>query len=147
VYAILNSMAIDSFEDVYVLGSFANHVTIHSQQRRAFNLIWALFKSGRLKEGSSVTVIGGGFAGLTAAAAAQQRGAGVTLFEKEFALLNLQIGNHTRYLHPNLYDWPQPGSEDESTALPFLNWRAGPSSSVSKTVKAEWESLFADKTT
>ena len=62
-HLILDRASIPSMSDVYLLGCFASNVTFHSQQRRAFNLIWALFEEGRLSSGKKTAVVGGGLAG------------------------------------------------------------------------------------
>jgi hypothetical protein len=56
--------------NVYLLGCYESRVTILTQQYRALNLVDALFRSERLKRGSTVAVIGGGIGGITAAGAA-----------------------------------------------------------------------------
>ena len=50
---------------------------------------------------------------------------GVTLFEKQKGLVPIQSGNTQRIIHPHIYDWPDEGSENETSELPFLNWSAG----------------------
>src|SRR6267154_4831843 len=70
---------------LYLIGIFARGVTVYSQQIRALNLIWALVQQGilacKLQEDApdpdkraSIAIIGGGFAGLTAAAALIKKG-------------------------------------------------------------------------
>lgn len=105
-------------------------VTLRSQQVRALNLAFALDRSGTLRPRASVAVLGGGVAGVTAAAALSQRGHTVTVFERRPGLIPLQAGSTQRFLHPRLIDWPQPGCEDEDAGLPLLNWRAAPAGEV-----------------
>src|SRR5947209_2765428 len=112
---IIQRMAVDTVPRAYVLGCQAQRITVLSQQYRAFNLIWALIAEGRLKEGSRVGIVGGGIGGLTVAAAAMLKGCRVVLAEARPELMHLQRGNKTRLLHPNIYEWPAPGSEIEST--------------------------------
>lgn len=111
--------------NLHVLGSFEKRVTLWSQQHRALNLVYALHHEGLLGPGKYVAVIGGGVAGLTAAAAAVQKGAEVLVLERQPELLHLLQGNHTRWVHPRIYDWPLPGSEDAHAGLPLLDWEAG----------------------
>ena len=100
---------------LYLVGIFARGVTVYSQQIRAFNLIWALVKQGivacKLKEDAPdpvkracIAIIGGGFAGLTAAAALIKKGvhADITILEHRDTLLPLQHGSDTRWLHPRI---------------------------------------------
>ncbi len=144
-HELLSWMTIESYPGVYLLGSYARYVTIYSQQIRALNLIDALCKTGQLQRGVSVAVVGGGIAGLTAAAAAAVRGAEVTVIEgdKDFFPIQRQAGS--RYLHPHIYDWPlselQAGQENRAD-LPFLDWEAGEAVIVFRKLKEKWETLF-----
>src|SRR4051812_12997979 len=68
--------------EVFVLGSLNRHITIHSQQCRAINLIQALMKEAGGLDGRSLAIVGAGFAGLTAAAfAVEKTTARVSVFE------------------------------------------------------------------
>jgi hypothetical protein len=116
-------------------------VTFHSQQLRAFNLIWALFESGVLERGKELAVIGGGLAGMTVAAAARICGCKVALYEKAPQFMHLQRGNFTRFIHPNIYDWPEKGSEDPETHLPCLNWRAEIADKVVEQIEEGWNQV------
>jgi hypothetical protein len=135
-------------DGLYLLGSLNRHVTVHSQQRRAINLIYALDKLGGgdgLNE-KSIAIVGAGFAGLTAAAyAIEETGAAVTLFDSAPRPLWLQDSCANRWLHPGIYDWPLPGALEPRTSLPVLNWRADRADNVAKQVRAEWERIAARK--
>jgi hypothetical protein len=126
---------------VYVLGCRAQRVTVLSQQFRAFNLVWALFKEGLLRPGNRVGVVGGGIGGLTAAAAAMIKGCSVVVTEQRQQLMHLQRRNTTRLLHPNIYEWPSAGSEDSSTRFPCMNWMADLAGEVVSRLDSEWEYL------
>jgi ABC-type uncharacterized transport system substrate-binding protein len=140
--AILDVMHVPRLKNCYVLGSFARRVTFADQQRRALNLIWAATSSGRLKRDDRLAIIGGGLAGVTAAVAARAVGVKhVILIEKYTQLLPLPRGNKTRYIHPNIYDWPQPGWFKEQTELPFLNWKAGDGDDVVRQIDSDWRKL------
>ena len=128
-------------DGLYVVGCFERRVTLLSQQVRALNLVFSLRERGLLKEGDSVAVIGGGVAGLTAAAGAARLGCKVTLFEKADSLLHLFRGNHTRWLHPNVYDWPSPEATNDDAGLPLLNWRAGLADDVVRQIEEGWNVL------
>lgn len=129
---------------VYILGCLREQrVTIRSQQVRALNLISALLSSGILQAGMSVAIIGGGAAGLTAAAAAAIKGCTVSLFERKAQLLHLFLGNHTRRVHPHIYDWPNPKAIDQDAGLPILNWHAGIVGDVAEEILVGWEELQA----
>ncbi|MGC2403683.1 MAG: hypothetical protein WA510_28080 [Acidobacteriaceae bacterium] len=57
---IENYAEVASHPGVYVLGCFARHVTLYSQQVRAFNLVYGLHVLGRIQKGTRVAVIGAG---------------------------------------------------------------------------------------
>ena len=130
---------------LYILGSFNRHITVHSQQCRAVNLIQALMQEVGL-EGKSVAIVGAGFAGLTAAAfALEKTTAQVTLFDAAPRPLWLQDACSNRWLHPGIYDWPRPGSLEPRTNLPVLNWRSGTARDVARQVRSEWDRIAATK--
>lgn len=136
---------IESFtlaDNIYLLGTFERQLTIYNQQVRALNFVWALAKSGVDLSTLEVAIVGGGFAGLTAAAGLLKKGVKhVSIFEKRAALLPLQQGSDARWVHPHIYDWPNDDSELPTAALPLLNWNAGRASDVVVQVLHEWESL------
>ena len=115
-------------------GSHETRVTVVAQQVRAVNLAWALHRTGRLvgRDGkpSSVGVVGAGAAGATFAAAAGLLGANVTLFDEHEEPISTQRWSFDRYLHPNLFDWPVEGWDQERAGLPLMDWSAGPSARV-----------------
>lgn len=120
--------------NIYVIGAFEKGITIYRQQVRALNLIYCLHESQRIPRDGLISVIGGGVAGVTAAAAALALGYRVYLFEKHTMLLHLQRGCDTRWVHPYIYDWPRPGSEMEHAGLPLLSWRANTSAEVAQQI-------------
>jgi hypothetical protein len=129
---------------VHLLGSFNRHITVHSQQVRAINLVRALMREPGGLDGKRVAIVGAGFAGLTAAAyALDQTTALISLFEAAPRPLWLQDGCVNRWLHPGIYDWPLAGALDPHTALPVLNWRAGSAASVAAQVRSAWERIAA----
>ena len=116
---VLRWMEVPRHPNVFALGPFARQVTFASQQVRAFNLIWALFRQNRLAPGQRVAVVGAGLAGMTAAAAALAKECAVDLFEQASQPCPLQRGNDIRFIHPNILRWPDEGSEMARTAFPF----------------------------
>lgn len=126
---------------VYLVGSFARHVTIYSQQIRAINLIDALCRTGQIGRGTSVIVVGAGVAGLTAAAAALVRGASVTLVEQGADLSPIQSEAGARYLHPHIYDWPLQQVQGSRADLPLLDWEAGTAASVFEGFRHNWNKI------
>jgi hypothetical protein len=136
----LDLFAVPTKKNVFVLGCFARHVTIYSQQVRALNLIWALHEEVGLNQ-KKIGIVGAGVAGLTAATAALILGAHVTLLEKQPDALTLQKGNSKRWLHPHIYDWPFTNEPDRDAGLPILNWTASVSEVVAKNLGKEWATI------
>jgi hypothetical protein len=130
--------SVPGLRSVFALGCFEPRVTIYSQQVRALNLAYSLLDTGSLLPKRRLAVVGGGFAGLTLAAAAAQKGAAVTLFERMHHLLPVQAGCHARAVHPRIFDWPAPESSNAEAGLPLLTWRAGLASAVARTVLDDW---------
>ncbi len=128
---------------VFVLGCLAQGVTVYGQQVRALNLAAALSALGKSNARSvkRVAVIGAGMAGLTFAAAvilSSPATASVTLFERRWDLCPLQQGCDTRWLHPNIYDWPSPASHNPDAGLPVLSWYAGRASDIAADMLASF---------
>jgi hypothetical protein len=135
-------------DNLYFIGTFDVGVTVYSQQVRALNLAWALIESEILNSEKSackpkIAIVGGGFAGVTLAAALIKKNVNgsITLLEKRDSLIPLQQGSDSRWIHPKIYDWPSTGSEMASASLPILNWVAGRASDVAVQVMREWKKL------
>ena len=89
-----------------------------------------------------IGVVGGGAAGLTAAAAvALISNATVDLYERADEVLPLQRATQRRRLDPHIYGWPDVGSDDPTADLPLLDWTAGPAQDVRRDVKQEFEAV------
>jgi len=137
--AILESMSVKEFRHLYVLGCIETRSTFVAQQSRAINLFASLGASSAKFENKRVGIIGGGLAGMTAALAAVEYGAKeVYIFEKCNRVFSLQERSE-RFIHPNLYDWPNEGWQKDVTDLPFLNWKAAEASTVVKNVRKQWD--------
>ncbi|MCX2495244.1 hypothetical protein OQX63_17270 [Pedobacter sp. PF22-3] len=137
----------DLGDNQYIIGIYQKGVTIHDQQIRALNIFYCLHLLGKIKKGTRIGIIGGGFAGLTFAAAALNSKVYVSLFEKHGVLLPLQSGCN-RVIHPNIYNFPSKGSTDPKTDLPVLNWKWGKAEDVSTKVKKQFSDiskLFSDR--
>src|SRR5262249_10108993 len=67
----------------------------------------------------------------------------VDLVEEKPELLHLLQGNHTRWVHPHIYDWPAPGSENPWAGLPLLDWRAASAGEVADQILKQWDRLYA----
>jgi hypothetical protein len=139
---LLRLLGVPDHDNIFVLGCFARHVTVFSQQVRALNLIDALAKEGRLSPYSSVAIIGGGIAGMTAAAGAFVKGvAAVSVFEKRDATMRDQRTCLERHLHPHIYDWPAHGELGKIAGLPVMNWTAGEAKDVVLQLEDEWKRI------
>lgn len=140
-HQLLQHMEVPAHRGIFIVGSFERRVTLYSQQVRALNLAWSLFALKRLLPKDRVLVVGGGAAGLTFAAGAARLGARLTVLERSDELLPLFDGNHTRWLHPHIYDWPRPGAENPRAQLPVMDWSADTAGKVASELRARWEPL------
>jgi hypothetical protein len=143
---ILGQATPPGFPSVLVIGHEARQVTVYSQQIRALKLIWALNEQRSLAENAEkpenhIVVVGGGVAGVTAAAAAMLYGAHVTILERNEELLHLQRGCHTRYLHPRIYEWPSKIARYAGAGLPILDWSVGTASEVAERMLADFHRI------
>ena len=137
---LLDLMSVERHPNVLLLGAFAKYATIYAQQVRALNLVAALVRGGRLSGRSRVAVVGGGIAGMTAAAAAAVAGAGsVSVFEREPSLMRLQRNCEKRFVHPHIYDWPSPRAMDNNAGLPIMNWEANTAAHVVGQLEQAWD--------
>jgi len=130
-------------ESIFFVGCFESRVTVLSQQRRALNLVDAMISSKKVRPHGRVAIVGGGVAGVTAAAAFVRAlpDLQVDLYEPDADLLHLQK-NSDRYLHPHLYDWPDESSRKRDAGLPILNWQAGEAGQVANVIITKFKRLF-----
>jgi FAD dependent oxidoreductase len=127
--------------EIYHIGPFARRISFATQQTRALNLIWALKSAGKIDESSSVVVIGGGLAGITAAASLAEMKCRVTLLEKEEEVLSQQAGTSHRVVHPNINHWPEKDAHP-TTQFPLFDWFAGKCSSVITNIRTAWTEKY-----
>jgi glycine/D-amino acid oxidase-like deaminating enzyme len=94
-------------------------------------------------ERKRIGIVGAGIAGLTAAAAALQRGFAVTLLEEKpsTVLLWRQADCDKRWLHPHVYDWPQQDSLQDDAKLPVMTWTAGTARGVVRFLRSNGRPL------
>jgi hypothetical protein len=129
-------------DNIYVLGCLEKGLTIYTQQMRALNLVWSMIEAAEAASLQQVAIVGGGFAGLTAAAGLLQKGVPhVAILERHAALCPLQEGSDTRWVHPRIYEWPDEESELPTAALPILNWNAGRASDVVIEILNGWKDI------
>jgi FAD dependent oxidoreductase len=146
--SLLNSYRVGKLP-LFLIGTFDSGVTVWSQQVRALNLAFALVESEFVScdqhpdRQKNIAVVGGGFAGLTLAAALieKQVNAKITIYEQRDTLMPLQQGSDSRWLHPHIYDWPADGSEAGAAMLPVLNWTAARASDVVVQILSEWNRI------
>jgi hypothetical protein len=142
---LLRWMEVPQHPNVFALGTFGRQVTFASQQTRALNLIWALAETGRLERGNQVAVVGAGLGGLMSVTAAHAAGCSVHLYEKASQACPVQRGNDIRFIHPNILNWPDEGSETAETEFPFLNWTAASTRGVIKQIDLQWKRIRGDR--
>lgn len=139
---LLKCFSVPQLHNVFVLGCLERRVTVHSQQIRAFNLIHSLYETTIKKDQTPhFVVVGAGIAGLTAAYAALKKRAKVTILEQHAQPLALLRGCLTRWIHPNIYDWPEVISIRPATDLPAFNWKADYAGEVVKVLMKDWDDL------
>jgi hypothetical protein len=116
-------------------------VSIDVQQIRAMNLVHSLFYHKYLEPGMSLAVVGGGFAGITAAAYAAALNAKVTLFEQFNNVLNVQEKASHRWVCPGLTMWPTPRELQFHADLPVMDWQAGTAREIVEYMRSRWKML------
>jgi hypothetical protein len=127
---------------IFVMHPEYKRTNFYAQQLRSLALIREIVAQGDLSiDEPQLIVVGGGIAGLTAAAAALTAGFGVTLIERNGYLDQFKEASH-RELHPNLISWPFQAPR-ALTDLPFLNWACGPADIVVRDLVNQWQQDFA----
>lgn len=123
---------------IYLLGNYERRITVYSQQVRATNLIFSLQKEKILTAKSKIAILGAGAAGLTVAANASLLGVkNISLFEKGTGILPLWKNCNSRWLHPNIFSWPEKGWSNDHTQLPILNWKSDLAANVAKNLSRQ----------
>jgi hypothetical protein len=128
---------------VFFLGNMEKRVTLHAQQLRALNLADALLECDTIRTNGAIAIIGGGVGGVTLAAALGLVAPElkIVLYEEQQELLYLQVGATSRYIHPNLFDWPAVGSTDSRAGLPVLDWEDGIGDEVAKGLLRDFDTI------
>lgn len=137
----LESATVSGRQRVFFIGPFGRRVSFASQQRRAFNVVWAVGQTGMLDGNPRVAVVGGGIAGLTTSAALISRKCRVTLIEARDSVLERQTATNHRYVHPTVNFWPEKRMEP-TTSFPYLDWYEGRCSDVIETIRDDWSKYF-----
>lgn len=144
---VLDGAAIRDRPNLFVIGCYDRRITFYSQQVRALSLVHALKDLGYLNANPRIAVIGGGAAGVSAAAAAVLVSkSNVTLFEAAGELLPLQSTTARRRLDPHIYDWPAYDTTDPIADLPILDWESGTCRSVRDDVLLSFEHIALHRT-
>lgn len=134
-------------EGIYVVGVTQTGVTVYNQQVRSLNLTYVLTQNNLINAANpKIAIIGGGIAGITAASSfiLKHPSCEVSLFEQHADLCPLQQGSDSRWLHPNIYEWPDFGSRQPTATLPFLTWREGRASDVASQILKQFAKLYED---
>ena len=139
--SVAAAMRVPSYSHVYAIVPGRGPVTFHSQQRRAFNLLWALAETREVAPHTRVGIIGGGLAGMTAASAAAMLRCDVSVMDAGSLPFHQQRGCTTRYIHPNILDWPTPHALTRTTTLPHMNWTADVCSNVIDQVEQQLSTI------
>jgi hypothetical protein len=149
--AILELMSVPEAPHLYVLGAYAKRVTIYSQQVRAINLVDAIWRYQREQPGPRIAIVGGGIAGLTAAARmleyaaarALEHKAKVSIFEQNADFISIQSDANHRWVHPHLYEWPneESGALLDNADIPQLSWHAQDAKGLSKELRDKWKEI------
>ncbi|MCB9469977.1 MAG: hypothetical protein H6677_17025 [Candidatus Obscuribacterales bacterium] len=87
----------------------------------------------------NIAVIGAGISGLSVSCGLMALGAKVYLYEKASDEIHLQRGNTTRFIHPNISNWPSIEYAYPYTHLPFLNWRSGTAGDITTQILEQWD--------
>jgi hypothetical protein len=131
--------------EVYLIGGPDEaRVTIYSQQCRALNLVCALRQRYPGLAQMKIAVVGAGAAGMTAAAALRALDVpeqNLVVYERAARPMITQWASYTRFLHPRLFHWPEPGWRGGDAALPLGGWTAGIAHEVRGRLLAEVEGL------
>lgn len=137
----INNFRLKNLRNIYAIGLADDLITIHSQQTRAICLARLLTNEFKDNQSSrkSVCIVGGGIAGLTCALELLQNGwQDITILERMPDLLAVQNGCDTRWVHPHIINWPDPGSEEEKSNNGVLDWTASTASNVTYEIEKEW---------
>lgn len=126
----------------FCIGPYGDKVGFAFQQRRALNVIYAAKAADKLKDGSSIAILGGGLAGAMACIGLAGMGHMAQIFEARDRVLTLQRHAGHRVLHPCYNSWPLVDEFSASTDHPFLNWYVGTADHVMATLLSEWNTIY-----
>ena len=127
-------------DQVFVLHPRFERANFYAQQVRVLHLLIELVKQDIVHpvKKREIGIIGGGIAGLTAAAGALSMGLGVRLFDPKENLLSQYNQAIHREIHPNIISWPF-NQLRAVTNLPFLNWGFAPANKVAEKIRTQWK--------
>jgi hypothetical protein len=138
---MIDTSTLESRRGIYFIGNYSGRINFFAQQTRALNLVRALISKKHIEAGDRVGVVGGGLAGVTAAAALLQKDVMPELFEQNHSLFRYQKNTATRHVHPSVNFWPDMALFP-STNFPFLNWYEGTPAEIISAVKKEIDEQF-----
>ena len=132
-------------------GHSRQNISVAHQQVRCLNLAWALVRAKKVRHGSVVAIVGGGFSGLMLSVAlALQRRCIVYLLEKERRLLHNFRSSPFRYLSPNLNTRDLPTRYDPEWArswvddMPVFKWKSDMANEVAHQWLREFQGYAKD---
>jgi hypothetical protein len=138
--ALVERMKVKNRDDLFVIGAGERMISLYSQQVRALNLVYWLWRQdAKGLSRKHIVVVGAGAAGLTVAAAAACLGATVTILEANERPMAFQRGCRTRLLHPHYYEWPKDFCWKMAAGLPLLDWDEGSAGHVAETICKQFE--------
>ena len=125
-------------QNVFELDVGPHPVTILSQQLRAMQLADALSMI-YFGKAVDVGVVGAGVSGVSFAATFKSlcNSAKISIYEESGDKAFDRFKDSTRFIHPNIYDWPVPGSRDRFAPLPVFGWAAGAAGEVVESWRKE----------
>jgi NADPH-dependent 2,4-dienoyl-CoA reductase/sulfur reductase-like enzyme len=129
-------------------GHSTNNISIIHQQVRCINLAWALVKLRKVKHGSVVGIVGGGFSGLMLAVSlAIQRRCIVYIYEKDPRPLQRFRHSPYRYISTNLNSRDLPPRLNLKYSrpiydLPIFAWNYGTASEVAHRWLREFQDYY-----
>jgi hypothetical protein len=132
-------------DGLYDIGPRISPISIRDQMIRGYCMVSRAHREGLIGADKPLLIVGAGAAGATAALAAVDRKVKVTVVEKATSAFGLQIGCHSRYVDPTMYDWPARHWERgefpwAGSQLP-LPWEGG----LASVIAGFWDMEFKDR--
>jgi hypothetical protein len=142
----IDNFKVSELDFAFALGTNDRLITIDAQQVRAATL--AVLLNEKFEKKGKVLIVGGGIAGLTLARELLERKwVGLSIVERLPDLLAIQNACDTRYVHPNLINWPKSGSHSNHlSTIKSLQWTAGSAANATYEIEKKWNDYIEDIT-